>query len=90
MMGINNTLSSTFLLLITSLALLVIAIFIRLTSEGPVLYWSDRVGGNNKIYKIYKMPKFRSMLIGTPNIATDSLNSPVSYLSPIRWFFASN
>ena len=50
-----------------------IAIVIRLTSKGPSLYWSDRVGKNNKIFK---MPKFRSMLIDTPAIATHLLDNP--------------
>ena len=67
-----------FLLLLIPMALL--AIIIRLTSEGPAFYWSDRVGKNNKIFK---MPKFRSMLIHTPNIATHLLDDPDSYLSPI-------
>ena len=59
------------------------AIAVRITSKGNVLYWSDRVGKNNKIFK---MPKFRSMLIDTPNIATHLLNNPDSYLSPIGGF----
>ena len=59
------------------------AIAVRITSKGSVLYWSDRVGKNNKIFK---MPKFRSMLIDTPNIATHLLNNPDSYLSPIGGF----
>ena len=59
------------------------AFAVRITSKGSVLYWSDRVGKNNKIFK---MPKFRSMLIDTPNIATHLLNNPDSYLSPIGGF----
>jgi len=60
--------------------LLFIVIAIRLTSKGPSLYWSDRVGKNNKIFK---MPKFRSMLTDTPDVATHLLDNPDSYLSPI-------
>jgi O-antigen biosynthesis protein WbqP len=59
------------------------AIAVRITSKGSVLYWSDRVGRNNEIFK---MPKFRSMLIDTPSIATHLLNNPDSYLSPIGGF----
>jgi O-antigen biosynthesis protein WbqP len=63
--------------------MLLVAITIRLTSEGSALYWSDRVGKNNKIFR---MPKFRSMLIGTPTAATHLLGNPDSYLSPIGGF----
>jgi O-antigen biosynthesis protein WbqP len=63
--------------------MLLIAIAIRLTSKGPALYGSDRVGKNNTIFK---MPKFRSMLIDTPAVATHLLDSPDSYLSPIGGF----
>ena len=58
-------------------------IAVRLTSKGPSLYWSNRVGKSNKIYK---MPKFRSMLIDTPVVATHLLDNPDSYLSPIGDF----
>ena len=60
-----------------------IAIAIRLTSKGPSLYWSDRIGKSNKIFK---MPKFRSMMIDAPPLATHLLDSPDSYLSPIGSF----
>lgn len=62
---------------------LLVALLVRLTSRGPVLYWSDRVGRNNVIFK---MPKFRSMKIGTPAVATHLLNNPDSYLTPIGSF----
>jgi O-antigen biosynthesis protein WbqP len=71
------------LLLSLVIILLFIAIAIRRTSKGSVLYWSDRVGKNNKIFK---MPKFRSMLTGTPAVATHLLDNPDSYLSPIGDF----
>ena len=74
------------LLLSLVIILLFIAIVIRLTSKGPSLYWSDRVGKNNKIFK---MPKFRSMLIDTPAIATHLLDNPDTYLSPIGGFLRS-
>jgi O-antigen biosynthesis protein WbqP len=56
---------------------------VRLTSKGPALYWSDRVGRNNKIFK---MPKFRSMRVGTPAVATHLLGNPDAYLTPIGSF----
>ena len=59
------------------------AILVKLTSKGLILYWSDRVGKNNKIFK---MPKFRSMLTGTPAVATHLLDNPDTYLSPIGGF----
>ena len=67
-----------FLLLVTPM--LLIAIAVRLSSKGPALYWSDRVGKNNKIFK---MPKFRSMRIDTPAVATHLLDNSDTYLSPI-------
>jgi O-antigen biosynthesis protein WbqP len=63
--------------------MLLISVAVRLSSKGPVLYWSDRVGKNNKIFK---MPKFRSMLTGTPAVATHLLDNPGVYLSPIGGF----
>jgi O-antigen biosynthesis protein WbqP len=71
------------LLLSLVIIMLFIAIVIRLTSKGPSLYWSDRVGKNNKIFK---MPKFRSMLIDTPVVATHLLDNPDSCLSPVGGF----
>lgn len=72
-------LASTVLLL----PVLLVAIAVRLTSRGPVLYWSDRVGQNNVIFK---MPKFRSMRIGTPTVASHLLNNPHTHLTPIGAF----
>ena len=71
------------ILMLLAIPMLMIAIVVRLTSKGPSLYWSDRVGKNNKIFK---MPKFRSMLIDTPAVATHLLDSPNKYLSPIGSF----
>ena len=69
------------MLLVTPM--LVISIAIHLSSKGSVLYWSDRVGKNNKIFK---MPKFRSMLIDMSAVATHLLDNPGTYLSPIGDF----
>jgi O-antigen biosynthesis protein WbqP len=73
------------LLLVVLLAapLLVVAILVKLTSSGPVLYWSDRVGKDNRIFE---MPKFRSMKIGTPAVATHLLPDPTACLTPIGSF----
>ena len=62
---------------------LIVAIAVRLTSKGPVLYWSERIGQNNTKFK---MPKFRSMRLGTPVVATDLLINPQSSLTPIGAF----
>jgi O-antigen biosynthesis protein WbqP len=61
----------------------VVAVCVRLTSTGPALYWSDRVGQNNRIFK---MPKFRSMRVDTPAVATHLLSDPQTYLTPIGSF----
>ena len=63
--------------------ILVIALLVRVTSSGPILFWSDRVGKNNKIFK---MPKFRTMRVGTPLIATHLLTNPNSQLTTIGTF----
>jgi O-antigen biosynthesis protein WbqP len=56
---------------------------VRLTSVGPILYWSDRVGHQNKLFK---MPKFRSMRVDTPAVATHLLNNPEQFLTPVGSF----
>lgn len=63
--------------------LLLIAILVKLTSSGPVLYWSDRVGHDNRIFR---MPKFRTMILGAPIVATHLLDKPSQYLTPIGGF----
>jgi O-antigen biosynthesis protein WbqP len=65
------------------LPVLLVAMAVRLTSKGPALYWSDRVGRNNVIFK---MPKFRSMRVGTPAVATHLLADAASHLTPIGSF----
>ena len=69
--------------LILFVPVLVVAMAVRLTSKGPALYWSDRVGRNNVIFK---MPKFRSMRVGTPAVATHLLADARSHLTPIGSF----
>lgn len=65
------------------LPILLIALAVKLTSPGPALYWSDRVGRNNRIFR---MPKFRSMRVGTPAVATHLLSDASSHLTPIGSF----
>ena len=60
------------------LPILLLAILVKLTSRGPIIYWSDRVGRQNKIFR---MPKFRSMHVGTPIIATHLLDNPKRHLT---------
>ncbi len=60
-----------------------VALAVRLTSKGPALYWSDRVGRDNEIFR---MPKFRSMRVGTPAVATHLLQDPDAHLTPIGSF----
>jgi O-antigen biosynthesis protein WbqP len=60
-----------------------VALLIKLTSKGPVIYWSDRVGQHNKIFK---MPKFRTMRLHTPAVATHLLSNPKQFVTPIGSF----
>jgi O-antigen biosynthesis protein WbqP len=66
-----------------ALPIVMTALAVRLTSPGPALYWSDRVGRHNRIFK---MPKFRSMRIDTPAVATHLLQNPEQWLTPIGSF----
>jgi O-antigen biosynthesis protein WbqP len=68
---------------ILAIPVLLVALAVRLTSAGPALYWSNRVGRHNKLFN---MPKFRSMRVGTPAVATHLLADPESYLTPIGSF----
>jgi len=70
-------------IVILLLPIMIVAFLVRLTSKGPALYWSDRVGVNNVIFK---MPKFRSMQVDTPAVATHLLADPKSVLTPIGDF----
>ena len=65
------------------LPLLLVAVLVRLTSIGPTLYWSNRVGRDNKLFK---MPKFRTMQVDTPAVATHLLPDPRQFLTPIGSF----
>lgn len=74
---------SLLLMLIFLLPLIIIAICVKITSKGPILYWSNRVGVNNSIFR---MPKFRTMRIDTPVVATHLLPDPKQFLTPIGSF----
>ncbi len=74
---------SVLLLVVLAIPILLIAFSVRLTSKGPVLYWSDRVGRGNVIFK---MPKFRSMRVNTPGVATHLMTNPAKFLTPIGGF----
>lgn len=69
--------------LILAMPIIAVALAVRLTSSGPAIYWSDRVGRHNRIFR---MPKFRSMRIGAPALATHLLIDPNVYLTPIGSF----
>lgn len=70
-------------LVLLCIPMAIVALLVRLTSPGPVLYWSDRVGKDNLLFK---MPKFRTMRIDTPAVATHLLDNPDSWLTPIGNF----
>lgn len=63
--------------------IVVVAFLVRVTSPGPAIYWSNRVGRHNRIFR---MPKFRSMRVDTPAVATHLLSNPDAYLTPIGAF----
>lgn len=69
--------------LVLLLPALLVAAAVRVSSRGPILFWSDRVGRYNRIFR---MPKFRSMVVDTPAVATHLLQSPGTFLTPIGGF----
>lgn len=73
---------SCLILCLLCIPMLLVALLVNLTSAGPILYWSDRIGKNNVIFK---MPKFRTMRTETPAVATHLLSDPGFYLTPIGW-----
>lgn len=80
MMRFLDVLISLMFLIILLPVFLIIGIMIKLTSKGPVFFVQDRIGKNNEIFKFYK---FRTMKVGTPNVATDKLTDAKSYLTTI-------
>jgi O-antigen biosynthesis protein WbqP len=69
--------------ILLALPIFMVMLAVRLTSPGPAVYWSDRIGRNNRLFK---MPKFRSMRIDTPAVATHLLSNPEQWLTPIGSF----
>jgi len=89
-LGLQNSLKRLFdillaggIALVFAIPILFIALLVVLTSPGPAIYWSDRVGRGNRIFK---MPKFRTMRVDTPAVATHLLSDPANYLTPIGSF----
>lgn len=74
---------ASLLLVLLLMPIVFLILWVRLTSPGPVLYWSDRVGRGNSLFK---MPKFRSMRIDAPIVATHLLENPAQWLTPIGSF----
>ncbi len=83
MKRISDTVICGALLLLFAVPMALIALAVKLTSKGPVLYWSNRVGQRNRIFS---MPKFRSMRVDAPQVATHLLTDPDSYLTAIGGF----
>ena len=86
MKRIFDIVAGVVVLVLLALPMLLVAIWVLISPKGPALYWSDRAGKNNKIFK---MPKFRSMLTDTPSVATHLLDNPDICLSPIGDFLRS-
>ena len=78
-----NFLLAALLLPVCLIPVLVLALIIKLTSPGAVVHWSSRVGKNNVLFK---MPKFRTMRMNTPDVATHLLTGPQEYITPIGSF----
>lgn len=70
-------------MLVFAAPMLMVALAVALTSKGPVIYWSDRIGRENRVFR---MPKFRSMRTGTPPVATHLLTNTDNWLTPIGGF----
>jgi O-antigen biosynthesis protein WbqP len=71
---------SSLLLIVLAIPMALIAVAVKLTSRGPVLHWSNRVGRGNRIFR---MPKFRGMRVNAPQVATHLFLDPAAYLTPI-------
>jgi len=70
-------------LLLLIVPIIMVALLVRITSIGPILYWSDRVGQCNHLFR---MPKFRTMRVDTPAVATHLLADPEQFLTPVGSF----
>ena len=81
--SMDIVISALALLLLAPLMMLVF-LLVRITSAGPAIFWSDRIGRNGDLFA---MPKFRTMYIETPVQATDQMGDPSQYITPIGMFF---
>lgn len=80
MKRVFDILFSVLLIPVIAVPVALISLLIKATSRGPVLYWSDRIGRDNRTFR---MPKFRSMRVNTPAVATHLLQNPEAYYTPI-------
>ena len=80
---IFDLLVSLLAFILFSIPMLLVAIAVKLTSSGPILHWSERVGRNNKIFR---MPKFRTMRVNTPLLPTHLLQNANTFITPIGSF----
>jgi len=83
MKRIFDIITAVLLLLILCIPMLIIAVMVKASSRGPVLYWSERVGIHNTIFR---MPKFRTMRRDTPAVATHLLKNPDAYVTPLGYY----
>lgn len=70
-------------LVLLSVPIVLVALLVKMTSKGPIIYWSDRVGQHNTLFS---MPKFRTMRVDTPAVATHLLTNPGQFLTPVGSF----
>jgi O-antigen biosynthesis protein WbqP len=80
---IFDIIAAIMLLIILCIPMLIIAVMVKISSSGPVLYWSERVGIHNTTFK---MPKFRTMRTDTPAVATHLLDNPDTYVTPLGYY----
>lgn len=78
-----DLIAALLLAVLLAVPMVVIAVLVRATSSGPALYWSERIGRGNRVFR---MPKFRSMYVGTPPVATHLLHNPASHITPLGRF----
>ena len=83
MKRVFDILMSTLLSILLAIPMLMVAIAVKVTSKGPVLFWSDRIGQSNMIFS---MPKFRTMQLNTPALATHLITNAESFLTPVGGF----
>lgn len=83
MKRVFDLITAAILLLVLAVPIIIIALLVKITSKGPVFYWSNRAGKDNTFFR---MPKFRTMRVDTPDVATHLLENSDAYLTPIGPF----